>query len=215
MGTSAGSQRTWRSPESNLLVVNMISCLTFSWSRRKFKVIDGMHRVEAMKELLSEDPNRSAKSMRASPRPDSHLSCRCSGRTRASSRRAWSLTRKNCLRSCWLTRPALPMPPPAQVVLHQVGGNTSHHSLRPRIYTALGFCKEAIDFVRAKFQAIEVMFSCFARVSVSRGVSEKLKSVDTPDDTLFTNPLSYRPRTRPSRRLTSTPCTLGRSTATN
>ena len=27
-------------------------------------------------------------------------------------------------------------------------------------------------------------FSC---VSVSRGVSEKLKSVDTPDDTLFTN----------------------------
>ena len=45
----------------------MISCLTFSWSRRKFKVIDGMHRVEAMKELLKEDPDRSVKSMRASP----------------------------------------------------------------------------------------------------------------------------------------------------
>jgi hypothetical protein len=42
----------------------MISCLTFSWSRRKFKVIDGMHRVEAMKELFREDPDRSVKSMR-------------------------------------------------------------------------------------------------------------------------------------------------------
>jgi hypothetical protein len=29
----------------------MISCLTFSWSRRKFKVIDGMYRVEALRLL--------------------------------------------------------------------------------------------------------------------------------------------------------------------
>ena len=40
-----------------------------------------------------------------------------------------------------------------------VVGNTSHHSLRPRIYTALGFCKAALDFVREKFQASEAI-SC-------------------------------------------------------